>query len=263
MLLGFIGLGMLFGSDGIFKIPFDNYLAMEQIATVALIFIIFYGGFGTKWSTAKPVVVKATMLSTLGVVLTAFLVGIFAHYLLGMSMISSFLLGAVISSTDAASVFSILRSKKLNLKEGTASLLELESGSNDPASYMLTIIVLNIMLGDFSVGSFIYMLFAQVTYGLAFGALISYIALKVIQKVELSSGGMKMIFVVAIALFSYALPSYFGGNGFLSAYIVGIVLGNTQIEDKKSLVHFFDGITDLMQMVLFFLLGLLAILEKE
>ena len=258
MLLGFIGLGMLFGSDGIFKIPFDNYLAMEQIATVALIFIIFYGGFGTKWSTAKPVVVKATMLSTLGVVLTAFLVGIFAHYLLGMSMISSFLLGAVISSTDAASVFSILRSKKLNLKEGTASLLELESGSNDPASYMLTIIVLNIMLGDFSAGSFIYMLFAQVTYGLAFGALISYIALKVIQKVELSSGGMKMIFVVAIALFSYALPSYFGGNGFLSAYIVGIVLGNTQIEDKKSLVHFFDGITDLMQMVLFFLLGLLA-----
>lgn len=258
MLLGFMGLGMLFGSDGIFKIPFDNYSAMEQIATVALIFIIFYGGFGTKWSTAKPVVVKATMLSTLGVVLTAFLVGIFAHYLLGMSMISSFLLGAVISSTDAASVFSILRSKKLNLKEGTASLLELESGSNDPASYMLTIIVLNIMLGDFSAGSFIYMLFAQVTYGLAFGALISYIALKIIQKVELSSGGMKMIFVVAIALFSYALPSYFGGNGFLSAYIVGIVLGNTQIEDKKSLVHFFDGITDLMQMVLFFLLGLLA-----
>ncbi len=258
MLLAFIILGMLFGSDGIFKIPFENYVIMEQIATIALIFIIFYGGFGTKWATAKPVVVKAAMLSTLGVVITAVLIGIFCHFVIGMSILISFLLGAVISSTDAASVFSILRSKKLNLKEGTAPLLELESGSNDPAAYMLTIILITMITGDFNAGSFVYMLFAQVVYGIAAGALISYGAVKVIQKYNFSSGGMRMIFVVAVALLSYSLPAIIGGNGFLSAYIVGIVLGNTKFNDKKPLVYFFDGLTDLMQMLLFFLLGLLS-----
>lgn len=258
MLLAFIILGMLFGSDGIFKIPFDNYVIMEQIATIALIFIIFYGGFGTKWATAKPVVVKAAMLSTFGVLLTAVLIGIFCYFVIGMSMLISFLLGAVISSTDAASVFSILRSKKLNLKEGTAPLLELESGSNDPAAYMLTIILITMITGDFNAGSFVYMLFAQVVFGIAAGALISYGAVKVIQKYNFSSGGMRMIFVVAVALLSYSLPAFIGGNGFLSAYIVGIVLGNTKFNDKKPLVYFFDGLTDLMQMLLFFLLGLLS-----
>lgn len=258
MLLAFIFLGMLFGTDGIVKIPFDNYVIMEQIATIALIFIIFYGGFGTKWATAKPVVAKAVLLSTLGVVFTALLVGIFCHYVVGMPLLVSFLLGSVISSTDAASVFSILRSKRLNLKEGTAPLLELESGSNDPAAYMITIILITLITGDFKATSFIYMLFSQVVYGILSGALIAYIAVKVIKKYHFSSIGMKMIFVVAVALLSYSFPAFIGGNGFLSAYIVGIVLGNTKFNDKKPLVYFFDGLTDLMQMLLFFLLGLLA-----
>ncbi len=116
MLLAFMVLGMVFGSDGLFKIPFDNSVVMENIATIALIFIIFYGGFGTKWSTAKPVLAKSILLSTLGVLLTALFVGLFCHYILNIPLLISFLLGAVISSTDAASVFSILRSKKLNLK---------------------------------------------------------------------------------------------------------------------------------------------------
>lgn len=258
MLLAFMILGMLFGSDGIFKIPFDDYVIMEQIATIALIFIIFYGGFGTKWATAKPVVVKAAMLSTLGVVVTTALVGVFCHYVIKLPLILSFLLGAVISSTDAASVFSILRSKKLNLKEGTAPLLELESGSNDPAAYMLTIILITMITGDFNSGSLIYMVFAQIVYGIAAGAVISFAAVKVMQKYTFSSNGMRMIFVVAVAMLSYSLPAFIGGNGFLSAYIVGIVLGNTKFNDKKPLVYFFDGVTDLMQMLLFFLLGLLS-----
>ena len=258
MLLAFIILGMLFGSDGIVKIPFDDYIVMEQIATIALIFIIFYGGFGTKWSTAKPVVVKAAMLSTIGVVLTAVFVGLFCHYILKFPLLVSFLLGALISSTDAASVFSILRSKRLNLKEGTAPLLELESGSNDPAAYMITIILITMITGDFNTGSFAYMLFAQIVYGIAAGALIAFAAVKVIQKYKFSSTGMVMIFFVAVALLSYSLPAAVGGNGYLSAYIVGIVLGNTKFNDKKPLVYFFDGLTDLMQMLLFFLLGLLA-----
>ena len=134
MLLAFIVLGMVFGSDGLVKIPFENYAFAEQICSVALIFIMFYGGFGTNWKQARPVASKAALLSTIGVLLTALLTGGFCHYILHWNLLESMLLGAVISSTDAASVFSILRSKKMGLKEHTYSLLELESGSNDPCS---------------------------------------------------------------------------------------------------------------------------------
>ena len=139
MLLAFILLGMLFGSDGILKIPFDNYAFAEQICTVALIFIMFYGGFGTNWQQAKSVAVKAGLLSTAGVVITAALTGVFCHYALHIAWVESMLIGALIGSTDAASVFSVLRSKRLSLRYNTASLLEVESGSNDPCAYMLTV----------------------------------------------------------------------------------------------------------------------------
>lgn len=148
MLLAFILLGMLFGSDGLFKIHFDDFKIAEQICSIALIFIMFYGGFGTKWSEAKPVAVKSILLSTLGVILTAGLVGIFCHYVLGFSWLEGLLLGALLGSTDAASVFSILRSRQLNLKYGTASMLEVESGSNDPCAYMLTAILLSMRAAE-------------------------------------------------------------------------------------------------------------------
>ena len=161
MLLAFILLGIFFGSDGVVKIEFGNYDFAEQICSAALIFIMFYGGFGTKWSEARPVAVKAVLLSSLGVVLTAAITGLFCHYFLKIEWLESFLIGSVISSTDAASVFSILRSKRLNLKYNTASLLEVESGSNDPCSYMLTIIVLALMEGSASGGGIAYLVFAQ------------------------------------------------------------------------------------------------------
>ena len=141
----FIMLGMLFGSDGIFKIPFGNFALAEQVCSVALIFIMFYGGFGTRWSEAKPVAGRSILLSSAGVVLTALLTGLFCHLVLKMALMEGMLLGAVLGSTDAASVFSILRSRKLNLKYGTASMLELESGSNDPFAYMMTVILLSAM----------------------------------------------------------------------------------------------------------------------
>ena len=133
-LILFIGIGMLFGSDGIVKIPFDNFAVTEQICTIALGFIMFYGGFNTKWKAAKPVAVKSLLLSTAGVFLTGFLTMAFCCVVLQFRFAEGFLLGAVISCTDAASVFSILRKKKLNLKDGVASLLEIESGSNDPTA---------------------------------------------------------------------------------------------------------------------------------
>ena len=140
-LLAFIALGMCFGVDGIFKIPFDDYSVSETICSVSLVFIMFYGGFGTNIKEARPVMAQAILLSTAGVILTAGLVGGFVYLVLKRPILESLLIGSVIASTDAASVFSILRSKNLNLKDNTASLLEMESGSNDPMSYMLTVAI--------------------------------------------------------------------------------------------------------------------------
>lgn len=256
-LLMFMALGMLFGSDGLFRISFDDYYITEQICTVALIFIMFYGGFCTKWNVAKPVAAKAIVLSTVGVVLTALLTCLFCHFILKLSFIESFLLGAIVSSTDAASVFSILRSKKLSLKDGSASLLELESGSNDPAAYMLTMIGLTILKGD-SANSIAYMLFSQIVYGVLIGIVVAIAALFILQKLNIVSEGLDAIFVIAIVLISFALPAMVGGNGYLSAYLTGIIMGNSKIHNKTILVHFFDGITGLAQIMIFFLLGLLA-----
>lgn len=256
-LLIFLALGMFFGSDGMFKIPFDNYHFAEQICSVALIFIMFYGGFGTNWKAAKPIAVPAVLLSTVGVAVTALVTGAFCHFVLRFELLESFLIGSVISSTDAASVFSILRSKKLNLKYNTASLLEVESGSNDPIAYMLTIVALTLMGGK-GTGSLVYLLFAQVVYGAIFGTVIALAAVFILRRVRFSSDGLETIFVLAVAVLAYALPTLLGGNGYLSVYLAGIILGNSHIRGTGPLVHFFDGITGLSQIAIFFLLGLLA-----
>lgn len=257
-LLVFIFLGMFFGTDGIIKISFDNFSFAEQICSVALLFIMFYGGFGTKWSEAKPVAARAVLLSTVGVILTTAFVGLFCRFALGMDFWESFLIGAVVSSTDAASVFSVLRSKRLNLKYNTASILEVESGSNDPCAYMLTMIILSIMRGEAGGARVAYMIFAQIVYGIGCGALTALAAVFVLKKVRFASEGFDTIFVFAMALLSYAMPASIGGNAYLSVYLFGIILGNSRLRNKKSLVHFFDGVTGLMQMLLFFLLGLLS-----
>lgn len=258
MLLAYILLGMMFGTDGILKIPFDNFTIAEQICTVSLIFIMFYGGFGTNWKQAKPVAGKAVLLSTVGVILTAVTTGAFCHFILKMDFWESMLIGSVISSTDAASVFSILRSRRLNLKNNTASMLEVESGSNDPCSYMLTVIILTIMSGELSGSSLVVMIFSQIIFGILVGVVVALAAAFILKKVNFATDGFDTIFVFSMALVSYAGASMINGNGYLAAYIAGIILGNTPLHHKKSLVHFFDGITGLMQMLIFFLLGLLA-----
>lgn len=258
MLLAYILLGMMFGTDGILKIPFDNFTIAEQICTVSLIFIMFYGGFGTNWKQAKPVAGKAVLLSTVGVILTAVTTGAFCHFILRMDFWESMLVGSVISSTDAASVFSILRSKRLNLKNNTASMLEVESGSNDPCSYMLTVIILTIMSGELSGSSLVVMIFSQIIFGILVGVVVALAAAFILKKANFATDGFDTIFVFSMALVSYAGASMINGNGYLAAYIAGIILGNTPLHHKKSLVHFFDGITGLMQMLIFFLLGLLA-----
>ncbi|MGP1434136.1 MAG: potassium/proton antiporter [Catonella sp.] len=258
MLLAFIFLGMLFGSDGLFRIDFENYAFAENICSIALIFIIFYGGFGTDWEQARPVAVKAGLLSTLGVVLTAFITGIFCHYVFDMSWIAGLAIGSIIGSTDAASVFSILRSRKLNLKYNTASMLELESGSNDPIAYMLTIIFIQMLQDGGDGENPILMVLSQLGFGIVVGIVVAIIAIWFLHNILVEADGFDTIFVFGVAVLSYAGAGFIGGNGYLSAYITGIIMGNSRIRDKKNLVHFFDGTTSLMQMVIFFLLGLLS-----
>lgn len=259
-LLLFLVLGTFFGSDGILKIEFDDYKVAEQICTITLIFIMFYGGFGTNWNAAKPVATKAFLLSFIGTFITSMITGVLCHYVLKLNFFESFLIGSVVGSTDAASVFSILRSRNLNLKDGLASLLELESGSNDPMSYMLTVIFLGLIGKTLtSPLSIVYMVFSQIVFALAVAAAVSFMAYNMLKRFQFPISGLDTIFVLAIALLSYSLSSSIGGNGYLAVYVVGIFLGNTKIKNKVALVHFFDGITGLMQMVLFFLLGLLSL----
>lgn len=258
VLLAFILLGMLFGNNGLFPVKFDDYSFAEQTCTAALILIMFYGGFGTRWSTSKGVAVEASLLATVGVILTAGLTGLFCHFALKWPWIESFLMGSVISSTDAASVFSILRSRKLGLKNGTVPLLEIESGSNDPCSYMLTVIMLSLLKGEANGSGVVGMLFAQLGFGILFGVIIAFAAVFMMKRMHFATSGFDSLFILAVALFAYAIPTLVGGNGFLSAYLVGIILGNEDIPGKKELVNFFDGITGLMQVLIFFMLGLLA-----
>lgn len=256
-LLIFLVLGMLFGSDGIGGIYFDNYTLASNLCSAGLIFIMFFGGFSTNWNAAKPVAGKAIAMSTVGVLLTALFTGLFCHWFLRLPLLESFLIGSVISSTDAASVFSILRSRKLNLKNNLASLLEVESGSNDPASYMLTMIILSLMQnsGSHSLG---LMVVFQVLFGVLFGLLLGFGCSFLLRHITIQNDGFYPIFVTAVALLGYGICGLIDGNGYLCVYLIGIILGNSKILHKKSLVHFFDGISWLMQIMLFFTLGLLS-----
>lgn len=257
ILLIFIVLGMLFGSDGIVGIYFDNYDLTNQICSIALIFIMFFGGFGTNWKMAKPIAIPSILMSTLGVIITAGLTGLFCVGVLKTTLLEGLLIGSIVASTDAASVFSILRSQKLNLKGSIASLLEVESGSNDPIAYMLTMIMLGLMSNK-GYGSIAPMLINQIVVGIVSAAILAKFTIYLLRHINFEIDGFYPIFVTAIAVLSYALSVYLGGNGYLSAYIAGIIIGNSKIPHKKSIFQFFDGVSWLMQIMLFFLLGLLS-----
>ena len=249
ILLIFIVLGMLFGSDGIVGIYFDNYELASDICSIALIFIMFYGGFGTNWKMAKPIAVQSILMSSLGVVITAGLTGLFSSIVFKTSLLEGLLIGAVIASTDAAAVFAILRSQKLNLKGSIASILEIESGSNDPFAYMLTIIILGLMSNQ-GYGSIVPMLLNQIIVGILASIVLAKLSVYLLRNVMFEIEGFYPIFITAIAILSYSLSEYFGGNGYLSVYITGIIIGNSKIPHKKSIFQFFDGVSWLMQNVL-------------
>lgn len=258
MLLAFIVFGIVCGNVGHIPIYLDDRNYASDVCTVALIFIMFYGGFGTRWKSARSVAPESALLASLGVFATAILTGLFCHFALKWNWIESFLLGSVVSSTDAASVFSILRNNRLSLKNNTASILEVESGSNDPAAFMLTAVMISVINGNTDAGHIVWMIFAQIIIGTICGLLIAQAGLFLMRRIPFTTSGFDSLMVFAIAIVSYSLPDILGGNGYLSAYIVGIIMGNNSFHGRRKLVGFFDGINGLMQMIIFFILGLLA-----
>ena len=261
VLLMFILFGILVGTSAPEAIN-DYGELIGDICSISLVFVMFYGGFGTRWSSVRSVIGESALLASAGVVVTAASVALFCHYALGWQWAESLLMGSVISSTDAASVFSILRTKSLGLKRNTSPILEVESGSNDPCSYMLTAICLSLLGGELSAGGVLLMLLMQIAFGIIFGLVIAKIAQLILKGRSLNNQGVKMLFIFAVALTSYALPTLFGGNGYLSTYIVGIILGNTEFSERRPLVSFFDGITSLMEILIFFLLGFMSVPER-
>lgn len=257
-LILFMGVGMLFGCDGLLKIPFDNYDLAKKVCMACLAFIMFYGGFNTNWKTAKSVAARAILLSTVGVLITAGLTGLFCYYILHFTYVESFLVGAVLSSTDAASVFSILRGKSLNLKDGTAPLLEIESGSNDPISYLLTLIGIS-MLGSEGMGNVGLLVVEEIVLGIFVGVATAALAIFLITKHNFVPDGLETIFVIALVAFSFGIADKIGGNTYLSVYLLGIILGNSPVRHKEIMIPFFDGVTNLAHIIIFFLLGLLAL----
>lgn len=256
-LILFMFIGMLFGSDGIFGIPFENFKLAENVCAIALVFIMFYGGFNTKWEAARSVAVESVSMATLGVVITAGVTALLCYFGLHMGIAESFLIGAVLSSTDAASVFAILRKSNLNLKDGTASILEVESGSNDPVAYLLTIIAVGI-INQAESGNIFVTIALQIILGIVIGVTIAKISSFIMIKTSLISEGLDMIFVIAMLLICYGATAFLKGNAYLSVYLFGILLGNSKIKHKQTLIPFFDGVTSLAQILIFFLIGLLT-----
>lgn len=262
-LILFLIIGILAGSEGIGGIYFDSPFIGQFIGITALNFILFSGGLDTNWKTIRPILKKGIALSTIGVLVTTASIGFFVHYLLGFTITEGLLLGAIVSSTDAAAVFSILRSKGITLKNNLGPLLELESGSNDPMSYFLTISFTSMVAhGDISFAELIPHFFKEFAIGAAMGYIMGKASHWLINKIKLDSEGLYPVLVLGLAMFTYAATDFMGGNGFLAIYLSALILGNSDFIHKRSLIKFYDGQAWLMQIILFLTLGLLVFPSK-
>lgn len=264
-LLLFLGVGMLFGSDGL-GIQFSNPNIAQFIGMLALSIILFSGGMDTKVSEIRPIASQGVVLATVGVLATTFITGGFIYYLSTLvtgyetlTFPQSLLMAAVMSSTDSASVFSILRSKGVYLKESLRPTLELESGSNDPMAYMLTLLLITyIQMGGMDLQEALFSLVIQLTVGALAGYLIGRLAVWIINEINIDNESLYPILLMATAFFTFAVTTLCKGNGYLAVYLAGLVVGNARIVHKKSIGTFFDGFAWLWQIVMFLTLGLLV-----
>jgi len=258
-LIFFLVVGILAGSEGIGGIYFDNTALAQFIGVVALNFILFSGGLDTHWKSIRPILWRGISLSTIGVLMTSVVIALFMHYVFGFTMAEGMLLGAIVSATDAAAVFSILRSKGIGLKGYLRPLLELESGSNDPMAYFLTIALTGIVAtGETNVAQLVPQFFAEFLLGGAIGLLMGKASVWIINHIGLKTEGLYPVLTLALALFTYSATHSIGGNGFLAIYLSALIMGNSNMLHRRSLTRFYDGQAWLMQIILFLTLGLLV-----
>ena len=267
LLLLFLGIGLLCGE----KITFTNSSALSLLGELALVFILFSGGLDTKYADIRPVAARGSILATFGVLLTALFLGGFIYGIsqlefvpLQFNFAESLLLGSIVSSTDAASVFSIFRSKNTALKHNLRPLLELESGSNDPMAYVLTATLVAYVAntGSGEETQSLWIVFPDVLInlgiGAAAGALFGKILVRVINRVNLLVEGLYPVMMIALMALTFSATQTLHGNGFLAVYIAGMILGNAKFIHKKMIIKFYDGFAWLMQILLFLMLGLFA-----
>ncbi len=258
-LLLFLGLGMLAGSDGPGGIYFDNPAIAQFIGVIALVLILFSGGLDTEINQVRAVLKEGVLLSTLGVLITALITGWVCIALLDLPLLVGLLMGAIVSSTDAAAVFSVLRSKGISLKGHLKPLLELESGSNDPMAIFLTVgLIQLIQFPQRSPLNLIGLFFLQMLVGAVIGVLMGWLTVWLINHIRLGYEGLYPVLSLALVFLTFGLTSILGGSGFLAVYLTGIVLGNREFIHRRSLLRFHDGLAWLMQITMFLTLGLLV-----
>lgn len=258
-LLLFLILGMLAGSDGPGGIYFDDPALAQFVGIVALVLILFSGGLDTEWNRVRPVIKEGLILSTLGVFITALVVGLFASVLLGFSLVEGLLLGSIVSSTDAAAVFSVLRSKGISLKGQLKPLLELESGSNDPMAIFLTVGLIQLITQpDLSPVNLIGLFVLQMLVGAVLGYGMGRVMLFLINRLKLGYEGLYPVLTLSLVFLTFGLTDVIGGSGFLAVYLAGIVLGHHDFIHRRSLLRFHDGLAWIMQITMFLTLGLLV-----
>jgi cell volume regulation protein A len=259
-LLLFLGIGILAGSEGVGGIYFNDYWTAKSTGILALIFIIFSGGLNTTWKSVRPLFLPGLLLSTMGVLMTAIVVGLFAMSILKFSLFEGLLLGAIVSSTDASAVFSVLRLRKISLKGHLKPLLELESGSNDPMAVFLTIGFLEIITSRVSsVINLLPLFVLDMGIGLVMGYLIARASIVLINKIKLEYEGLYPVLTIALVLLTYALTTSLRGNGFLAVYLLGLMMSRSDFVNKRLLVRFHEGLGWLMQIAMFLTLGLLVV----
>ena len=265
-LLLFLLVGMAFGSDGL-GIQFNSASDAQFIGMMALSIILFSGGMDTKYNEIKPILTPGIILSTAGVLLTTLLTGIFIFYIsdwnrtnIELTLLSSLLLAATMSSTDSASVFNLLRSQRMNLKQNLRPMLELESGSNDPMAYMLTIVLIQVIGSgsNFDVTVILKDLFIQFLFGGVIGYAFGKFAVWLVNKIELSNSALYPILLLSLVFITFTLTDLVKGNGYLAVYIAGMIVGNARLAYRKETNTFMNGLTWLFQIIMFLTLGLLV-----
>jgi potassium/hydrogen antiporter len=258
-LLLFLLLGILAGSEGILGVDFDDMAFAQSAGIIALAFILFSGGLGTRWRDISPVLAPGVALASVGVLLSAVVLGAVASVILGLGLLEGMLLGGIIASTDAAAVFSILRSRGVQLTTRLRAMLELESGSNDPAAVFLTVGLISLIQADgTTVGDLIISFIMQMSVGAVAGVLMAKAAVMMINRLHLEFDGLYPVATFAFVLAMFEVVTWIGGSGFLAAYVAGAVMANSDFLHKRSLIRFHDAIGWLMQIGMFVLLGLLV-----